>query len=155
MKSYQNSGSAASHYGFSLIEVALAIGIVSFALVSLLGSLPVGLMSAQEAVLQTTRTHVLQQISADLGTLPSSESLETYLGTIQYYNYSGERIPSNVDAYYRVVLSKEKPSYPGADSLSGLGGRFQRIIVKMRQASVSDGPVSSFFLPSFALPEAQ
>lgn len=51
---------------FSLVEVTLALGIVSFALVSVLGLLPVGLRSIKNANEQAGAANVLNAIAASL-----------------------------------------------------------------------------------------
>ena len=49
--------------GFSLIEVVLAIGIVSFALLAVVGLLPVGMKSTQNAREQAAAANVLNSIA--------------------------------------------------------------------------------------------
>lgn len=49
--------------GFSLIEVVLAIGIVSFALLAVVGLLPVGMKSTQSAREQIAAANVLNSIA--------------------------------------------------------------------------------------------
>ena len=49
--------------GFSLIEVVLAIGIVSFALLAVVGLLPVGMKSSQNAKEQAAAAYVLNSIA--------------------------------------------------------------------------------------------
>lgn len=52
--------------GFSLIEVVLAIGIVSFALLAVVGLLPVGMKSTQNAREQAAAANVLNSIASAL-----------------------------------------------------------------------------------------
>ena len=60
---------------FSLIEVTLALGIVSFALVAVLGLLPVGLKSVKNANEQAGAANVLNAIAANLRTATSTNAL--------------------------------------------------------------------------------
>jgi uncharacterized protein (TIGR02598 family) len=48
--------------GFSLVEVTIALGIVAFAFVPLMGLLPVGLTSFRSAIDQTVLSQIVQQI---------------------------------------------------------------------------------------------
>ncbi len=63
--------------GFSLVEVALAIGILGFCMVSILGLLPIALTSTRHSMERTLEIRILQTIRADLldkpfSTLPNS-----------------------------------------------------------------------------------
>jgi hypothetical protein len=64
----------ASAAAFSLVEVALALGVAGFCLVPLVGLLPLGFTSNQAAFSQTTAasiiTHVLTDLRATPATLP-------------------------------------------------------------------------------------
>lgn len=52
--------------GFSLIEVVLALGIASFALIGILSIFPVALGTAQDAVIETKVALIAQNIFSDL-----------------------------------------------------------------------------------------
>lgn len=52
--------------GFSLIEITLAIGVIAFALVAILGLFPVAARSAVESQRETRAALIAQQIFADL-----------------------------------------------------------------------------------------
>ncbi len=56
--------------GFSLIEVALAIGVTGFCLTVLIGLLPVGLASNRESFEQTTAASLANLIVTDLEAAP-------------------------------------------------------------------------------------
>ena len=51
---------------FSLIEVLLAIGIVSFAVVAIVGMLPIALNTAKDSMLETDSSIIAQRIFAEL-----------------------------------------------------------------------------------------
>ena len=51
---------------FSLIEVLLAIGIVSFAVVAIVGMLPIALNTAQDSMLDTDAAIITQRVFAEL-----------------------------------------------------------------------------------------
>ncbi len=52
--------------GFSLIEVVLALGLTSFALIGILGMFPLALGTAQDAVVETRVALIAQNILSDL-----------------------------------------------------------------------------------------
>ncbi len=52
--------------GFSLIEIVVALGIVSFAVVGIMGLIPVAMKSALESQRETRATLIAQQIFSDL-----------------------------------------------------------------------------------------
>lgn len=58
--------SAKGWNGFSLVEVAIALGIISFGLVSVVGLLPVGLTSTRQAYQQAQAAQNLNMIAACL-----------------------------------------------------------------------------------------
>jgi uncharacterized protein (TIGR02598 family) len=49
-----------------LIEVVLALGIVSFAMVSILGLIPVGMTTFREAMLRSVEAGIVQRLAADV-----------------------------------------------------------------------------------------
>lgn len=50
---------------FSLVEVTMALGLVAFCLVAMMGMLPVGLMQARESSEQLAATQVLTAVGSD------------------------------------------------------------------------------------------
>ena len=69
--------------GFSLVEVVLAIGIVSFALVAVVGLLPAGMKSLKNATEQAAAANVLNSIATAI------RSAETTNGTNYSFRYAG------------------------------------------------------------------
>jgi uncharacterized protein (TIGR02598 family) len=51
---------------FSLVEVALALGVAAFCLIALLGLLPAGVKTQQTSIQQTTANQIISQISSFL-----------------------------------------------------------------------------------------
>ncbi|XHR31170.1 MAG: Verru_Chthon cassette protein B [Chthoniobacteraceae bacterium] len=69
--------------GFTLIEITLALGIVSFAFIGLLGLLPAGLQTFRSAVDTSVRSQIIQRIcsdamQADFDTLISNPPADRY-----------------------------------------------------------------------------
>lgn len=53
---------------FSLVEVVLALGIISFAIIAIVGMLPVALKSSQDSMRETDATLIAQRIFSELKT---------------------------------------------------------------------------------------
>ncbi len=76
-KSSQPLCKASRSFGaFSLVEIVLALGIVSFAIVGIMGLFPVAMRSALESQRETRAAQIAQQIFSDLR---SGKSGSTYL----------------------------------------------------------------------------
>lgn len=84
--------------GFSLIEVVMALGIMSFALMGLVGLLPAGLSQFRQAVDVTVKAQIAQELTAmiqrtdydSLAALGAPGSPEIY-----YYDAEGAKLPSS------------------------------------------------------------
>ncbi len=63
---------AVARRGFSLVEVALALGICSFCLVAVMGLLPVGINTNRDTLEQTAAAAVAREVVADFWGLSST-----------------------------------------------------------------------------------
>ena len=52
--------------GFSLVEIVIALGVAAFALVAIMGMLPMGLKTQQASIQQTTANEIMAAILNDL-----------------------------------------------------------------------------------------
>jgi type II secretory pathway pseudopilin PulG len=52
--------------GFSLVEVVLALGVIGFALLAIIGLLPIGLQSGRASIQETRANHLAEQIFSTL-----------------------------------------------------------------------------------------
>ena len=66
--------------GFSLVEVALALGIMTFCLVPLMALMPVGLSSNQTAIEQTAAGNIATSIANDLLSTPCTSGTSNRFG---------------------------------------------------------------------------
>ncbi|MDR1191321.1 MAG: Verru_Chthon cassette protein B [Verrucomicrobiales bacterium] len=73
---------------FSLVEMAIAMGIVGFAMVALLGLLPAGLRVARDTMDLTVRSQIVQLISNDLQ-LTDYDKLGDWSEQELYFNLQG------------------------------------------------------------------
>jgi len=64
--------------GFSLVEVVLALGIAAFALVAIVGMLPVGLRLASESDEESRAVNILTQVAADRRAISTQAASEIY-----------------------------------------------------------------------------
>lgn len=53
---------------FSLVEVVVALGIISFSVIAIIGMLPVALKSSHDGMRETDATHIAQRIFSELKT---------------------------------------------------------------------------------------
>jgi len=126
-----NRPSLLRSHAFSLIEVALALGIVSFALLGMLGLLPIGLVAIREAMSQTACAHIIQKTAGDLEMISSPDDLEDYIKQPKYFDDSGSSLEGGAlsSAVFVASLSPEAPEYPGSARLDGLSSQVTRVVV--------------------------
>jgi uncharacterized protein (TIGR02598 family) len=102
--------------GFSLIEVAISTGIVAFAMVGILGMVPVGLASFRQARENTVEPDIVQALTSELDTTTFANiSSMAYPAQTYYYDAEGNSItpvgsapPSN--AIYTAKISLQSIS---------------------------------------------
>lgn len=58
---------------FSLVEITLAIGILSFCMIPIMGLIPVALNTSRKAMEKNIETRILQNVRAELLQIPFSE----------------------------------------------------------------------------------
>ncbi len=89
--------------GFSLVEIVLAIGITSFALIATLGLLPVGLNTLRESSTQTAVANISQYIRGELQQISfnpaTSFNVQNLNSTTYYFTRDGVKTDAN-GGYY-------------------------------------------------------
>ncbi len=101
---------------FSLIEVVLAIGVVSFAFVGVLGLVPLGLKTSRQAIGINVETHIAQKISGDLQLSRFSSLTNSLFFETRYFDDEGGllRNPSDPTRIYTVkAVGILQPTLPG------------------------------------------
>ena len=106
--------------GFSLVEIVLAIGVVSFAFVSVLGLVPMGMNAFRSSIDTSVGAQIDQQMvnqaqETDFSTLIASGSPYLTTGTTAYFDVDGRQLPTPTGAIYEARASATgSSSLPGA-----------------------------------------
>lgn len=94
-----------SRRGFSLVEVTLALGIVSFAMMTLMALIPAGLSSFQQAASLTVEAQIVQSIRTDIA-LQKFTDLQDADSTQYYYDSLGGATTARAgDQVYTATLT--------------------------------------------------
>src|SRR4051794_39021241 len=94
-------------FGFSLVEVVLALGIASFCLLAASALLPIGAQTHRAAIGDGESVGILSAIVSDLRATPksvlSSTQFSITFGTSKdlYFDESGRPVASSTNAKYR------------------------------------------------------
>ena len=108
---------------FSLVEVVLALGVASFALMALIATLPAGIKSVEGSMSDSAQANILQQLRAELEQVPFGNNsggtsyLTTLTQTTNYYTDEG--FPTNAaGAYYMATFQTNSAPIPGTNATS-------------------------------------
>lgn len=104
---------------FSLIEVTLALGIIGFAMLPLLGMMAIGTTTFQASLSQTIQTQITQRLYAEVQQT-SFPNLTTVLGTVRYFDGDGLEVPKAKMVYSSVMREAEKTTVLDPNSSIGL-----------------------------------
>lgn len=118
---------------FSLVEVVLALGVISFAIVAILGVLPVGLQTGHSAQDETRAAQIAQAILASIASQAPNQfdNVQVQLNDNQnstvplhlnatetatlYGDNDGKLVPTLTAAAYKVIVTTNS-SPPGFDA---------------------------------------
>jgi len=102
--------------GFSLIEVVIALGIVAFGLVSVIGLLPVGLQSFRQAIDNSVTTQIVQRVVDET----QQTDFNTLANTVYYFNDQGTMLSgTSSQTLYTVNVSINKSTAVPSDGIVG------------------------------------
>jgi uncharacterized protein (TIGR02598 family) len=103
--------------GFSLVEVMLALGICTFAVVAIMGLLPLALDSAGEALTMARRAKVIQKVSNDLQQAQFSGLAAEIANRRWTFDVSGMETTDPVQIFFTVTGDQPRNlTLPGASS---------------------------------------
>ncbi len=121
--------------GFSLVEVTLALGIVAFSLLTLVGLIPMGLTTFHKAINTSVSSQIVQQVVTDVQQTDFSQF--TVQNPLRYFDDQGNQIgtvanpPSNglAGMVYQVNVIVNAPTQvPGGSSSSNLASVIIEIV---------------------------
>ena len=103
--------------GFSLVEIVIALGVVSFALVSVVGLLVGGVTTWRDSSDDRLAVSMAEQVLAELR---SSSAIEDSTAEF-FFDVEGRKVSSSADSHYRVVAAAEVATdYNDADGIANL-----------------------------------
>lgn len=117
MKSLPGKAAVRWRRAFSLVEVVLALGIVSFAMVGILGMVPVGLASFRNAKNFTVESTIVQEVAGELQRAEFSSLAAANL----YFDEQGLRVESASDPSVLYTVEVKAPQPLDAGSLVAPG----------------------------------
>jgi len=139
-----------SSAGFTLVETVIAMGIVAFAMLGILGLVPVGLTNFREAMNNTAESQIIQGVSNDILLTDYAKLTSTYaMGTtnISYYSDEGRLVSgglSDTTSVFEVKIALSALTAPNLDQSSG-----QTVRVEVRRLN-SNLPARKY---SFIVPK--
>lgn len=127
---------------FSLVEVTLALGVVSVSLLSLIGLMPAGLGVLRDSMDQTVHVQIVQRITAGL---VSSDFASLGNETLTF-DQEGQLIANAEDsvAQYKATIQEANPSMPGLtkqEDVAQMQDHLKRIRIGISRANVPNAPV--------------
>ncbi len=134
---------------FSLVEVAIALGIFSFSILGLLGLLPIAVSIHGDAKSSTVLSQIKQRLAADV-LLTDGANLSGLVGVARNFDAEGREV--GVDeadkAVYRARIEIENFQPPGAP---GTSSSLQRVVLFAVQDPTPAGTLISAAKPSGSL----
>ena len=103
--------------GFSLVEVALAIGVAAFCLIAVLGLMPVALKTQQFAIAQTQANTIISQITGKLRAavrVPPGQSDQSDSKWLLHPHNGGPWDPTPDTLYFNISGNSEGSSITAA-----------------------------------------
>ena len=92
--------------GFSLVEIVVAVGIVATVMVALLGMIPTGLNTVNEAADTMAEIRIAQQILGEVQ-MADWEDLDQWDSKPYYYDPEGNKIENQADGDVRYTCRVE------------------------------------------------
>jgi uncharacterized protein (TIGR02598 family) len=130
-------------YGFSLVEVCLAIGIVSFSLLALLALVPNGLQTLQNAAIEASLSAIRKEVRSEMNTANFANLSESLPLQLWYFDQSGRRLPASApetDRFFQLRFMASEPAITG--QVGGFESSAKRMMLKVT-------------FPAFAPPSSQ
>lgn len=113
--SLKTTGRAVS--AFTLVEVTLALGIIAFAFVAVLGLIPVGLATARNAMETSVRSQILQRVVSDVKQTDFEEMTD---GKMSFDDQANPVSVGDTDKIYDVRVELSPVALPSAPANANL-----------------------------------
>lgn len=112
---------SSTRHGFSLVEVILSLGIVSFALVAMLGLLSVGFNASKQSTEDTLISTMTSKITSELRGTSSVTAATMTTPKEYYFDAQGILMTTGTGAVYYCQATMRHPS---SSEVADLGSRF-------------------------------
>ncbi len=94
--------------GFSLVEVVIAIGVIAFAFIPMVGMLPMGLNLSKQAIDTTVEAQIAQQLTTQVQQTDFSrldELATASTATPSYFDDQGNKVTDPANAIYQAIFA--------------------------------------------------
>jgi len=92
--------------GFSLVEVAIALGVLSFVIVPILGLMGTGLSTARDAALDMAALQIRQRVESDMRQMTFASISQTAFSTNYSFSKDGRALQSGDPSFAQNALYK-------------------------------------------------
>lgn len=135
--------------GFSLVEIAVALGLVAFVLLALIGLMSVGLEAGRTSHLDTVQALIVGGVMTELAledfdAIPAAQT--------RFFDYGGRLLSGATDAFFRCEVAVENVT-TGPDSLMahpGIDQHLARVEIRISQPVGATAPEITVYHASVA-----
>jgi uncharacterized protein (TIGR02598 family) len=99
--------------GFSLVEVVLSVGVISFAIIPIFALIPIGMNMFRSSIDSSVGTRICQQLVNEVQETDFNTLLTTPSAT-RYFDVDGQELSAPAGAIYQAKLWVHPQSLPGA-----------------------------------------
>jgi uncharacterized protein (TIGR02598 family) len=111
------SSKARKLLGFTLVETALAMGVIGFGLVGLLGLMPIGMSNYRDARDRTAEAQIFQGLNSRIQQTDYSKLTTVWPGTVYGFDERGIELKDTSKALYTAeVIISDPPSILAASA---------------------------------------
>lgn len=126
----------------------MAIGIVSFAILSVLGTMSVGLSTVRDAKKETTSAQIASQIGSGMSQTPFANLAKFATNGPYFFDDSGRQLDSVQTAAFSAKVESVSTAYPGApsDVLTTSASKWRITVSSLRPGTTNAISSSQFSL---------
>lgn len=126
---------------FSLVEVVMALGIATFAIVSMVGLLSVGFRGARDSINMTVVSDIAQTLSGEAQLTPWTNLAASYGASTRYFDDMGKEVDTQTEAVFIARTSLAAPT-----SLVSAGAHATNLQIEIRAISTPQTNLASRLL---------